>query len=507
MTDGWFQGRFSWSDEGIAIFLVFVFLVVISALFLSLFGGWTSFEFLEIATFGVNGFFSLFLFAYFVVRRPISFATFAWFFVVLFLFLVPCAQYLTDHWRYSTTSMGMVSGAVWKTNLLIFASYSSFLVSYLLMSRRGEKKAATSKPSVYVIDPVGFAVLFGLLLALAAVYMAQLGSVRAILLRGAMAEAAGFTTEQSDLKATTQFMRTIVRPGYLMMAIAALCLPVWYRGKILVRDAVHWSSWTIAILGVAVIVNLPIAVGRFYLLSMCFVFLTIIFWKSRWTGVVILGFLIAGPMTSSFINVFRVITFDSALSISDIFQFDVGYFFLGHFNSYETIVQHIGWIAEDGLVWGKTLVSPFTFWVPRSLWADKPLSSSYNFVASFLGPQIGFPMRGVGTSPIAAFVQNFGVLGTLLCGGLAGGYSGYMDGFFRRLAQSAMTRLELVRRFFPVVTIYPILLGASLAIHRGGIDTAVQAIVGYSFAYFLCRLTFLRRVSMAGNSKSAVSCQ
>jgi hypothetical protein len=56
----------------------------------------------------------------------------------------------------------------------------------------------------------------------------------------------------------------------------------------------------------------------------------------------------------------------------------------GDYDSFAQIVNSVNYAAVEGFVWGKQLLGPFVFWVPRSLWPDKPIDTGV-LIAQFRG--------------------------------------------------------------------------------------------------------------------------
>ncbi|WP_445441830.1 O-antigen polymerase [Clavibacter sp. km1a] len=56
----------------------------------------------------------------------------------------------------------------------------------------------------------------------------------------------------------------------------------------------------------------------------------------------------------------------------------------GDYDSFAQIVNSVNYAASEGFVWGKQLLGPFVFWVPRTLWPDKPIDTGV-LIAQFRG--------------------------------------------------------------------------------------------------------------------------
>jgi hypothetical protein len=56
----------------------------------------------------------------------------------------------------------------------------------------------------------------------------------------------------------------------------------------------------------------------------------------------------------------------------------------GDYDSFAQVVNSVNYAAVEGFVWGKQLLGPFVFWVPRTLWPDKPIDTGV-LIAQFRG--------------------------------------------------------------------------------------------------------------------------
>jgi hypothetical protein len=56
----------------------------------------------------------------------------------------------------------------------------------------------------------------------------------------------------------------------------------------------------------------------------------------------------------------------------------------GDYDSFAQIINSVNYVADEGVVWGKQLLGPFVFWVPRSVWPDKPIDTGV-LLAQFRG--------------------------------------------------------------------------------------------------------------------------
>lgn len=149
------------------------------------------------------------------------------------------------------------------------------------------------------------------------------------------------------------------------------------------------------------------------------------------------------------------------------FDFSIDFSFLsaGHFDAYQNFVRLI---SIDYISYGNQLLGAFFFFIPRSLWIDKPTGSG-SFVASLAHLQfdnISMPLVGEG-------YINFSILGSLVFMLFLGFMSGKLDNYYWSLKK------HLDNHWF--FNVYYLLLGMSFFILRGDLMSSfayTMALVG-----------------------------
>ncbi|MBD3831646.1 MAG: oligosaccharide repeat unit polymerase [Arcobacter sp.] len=164
----------------------------------------------------------------------------------------------------------------------------------------------------------------------------------------------------------------------------------------------------------------------------------------------IFGLMIVMPFLDKFRH-FDVKTFD--------FSIDFTFLSQGHFDAYQNFVRLL---SIDYISYGNQLLGALFFYIPRSMWADKPIGSG-SFVAS-LGnlkfDNVSMPFIGEG-------YINFSILGSVIFMMLLGMVSGKLDKYYWSL------RTYIDNHWF--FNIYYLSLGMSFFILRGDLMS--------SFAY------------------------
>lgn len=131
----------------------------------------------------------------------------------------------------------------------------------------------------------------------------------------------------------------------------------------------------------------------------------------------------------------------------------------GDFDAFAQIVNTFDYIDAEGLQWGRQLLGVVLFWVPRSLWPDKPIDTGV-----VLAEHRGYYFTNLSSPLWSEFLVDWGWTG-LIVGMFFVGY------WFRKLDQQAETSLRTTRIPPVLVCIVPFYL---LIVLRGSLLNAAS---------------------------------
>jgi len=152
----------------------------------------------------------------------------------------------------------------------------------------------------------------------------------------------------------------------------------------------------------ALVTCFPTGMPRFAAAAMYIPFMLLIFKYSRKKNVFSLIFIFGLLVVFPFLNVFRTLSDDTDVKSG----LNLDMFLQGHFDSY----QNFALIVSSGLItYGRQLLGVMLFWVPRSIWADKPIGSG-----AFAAEKMNFIWDNVAANYFAEGYINFGFLGVAL---------------------------------------------------------------------------------------------
>lgn len=184
--------------------------------------------------------------------------------------------------------------------------------------------------------------------------------------------------------------------------------------------------------------------------------------------VLVLGLLVIFPL----LDMFRY--FDSNQNISITLNFDM--FQEGHFDSYISFAQIIYY---DMITYGRQLLGVFLFFVPRSIWHDKPIGSGAE-----LAEQLNFGFTNISCNYFAEGYCNFGLVGVLLFVLVLAFFTAIIDKLYWKC-----TRYNAANYFN---VIYLVLLGLLFFVLRGDLMSGFAFTVAI-LCSFVCVFGIVKR--------------
>ncbi|MFC3159080.1 oligosaccharide repeat unit polymerase [Chryseobacterium arachidis] len=230
-----------------------------------------------------------------------------------------------------------------------------------------------------------------------------------------------------------------------------------------------------AILGIlAIITCFPAAVPRFAAAAMYIPVILVLISFVRKKNVFSLLFIGGLLFLFPFLNIFR--NFGSS-SGEEEFKLDFKMFTEPHFDTYQNFALLI---SNDIISYGRQLLGVFLFWVPRSVWPDKPPGTG-----AYTAEKLNFFFSNVAANYFAEGYVNFGYLGIIIFLIFLAYQTALVDKTYWE------TKRTIIGDFFSVL--YAISLGFLFFILRGDLLSSVAYMFGFLFAaIFVYKITTFR---------------
>ncbi len=188
--------------------------------------------------------------------------------------------------------------------------------------------------------------------------------------------------------------------------------------------------------------------------------------KYKITLLFLLGLFIVFPS----LEVFRNLKSFNQFNLNNVGNSINSAFNEGHYDSYQMFVNSINYLAENGVTWGRQISGTLLFFVPRSLWPNKPIGSG-----AFVSESMGMSLDNVSMPIVGEAYINFGILGIILFAFVFGLLCRGFDQRYWKKVENNDNGL--------LVHFYPVLIGYFFFMNRGDLMSSFAFIMGLFFAF------------------------
>ncbi len=410
-------------------------------------------QFCNIFTFIVIGLFSLF----FIIKREgdrsYSLYLMHWFFLLVFFFFTPLIQYTEGHfplWLHTGEEYPILI-----TNLFIITWATFYALGYHI--RRIRSPESSWPLERLKIGERGVFVSVSLSIIVLITFLSIFG-FKSLLIRGAYREVLYGIHPHCVMIIVDNFLKAI--PILSLMGLLAI-KERWDSKK-------QWWFLTGLLIFINLLVNNPLASSRYWAGIVVLGFILFLFFKKKarrgWVLlIIIIGILVLYPLsnelrnkTAETISEFRISNLKAAYTSPS-------------FDAYEMGVHTVLYTERKGLTYGRQLLGPLLFWIPRSLWAGKPVGSGGVVARFFRIPytNLSCPL------PFEGYI-NFGILGLVLFAfGFGWLLSSLDEHYWRNFSERSPDILAVC---------YPFLLGFVFFIMRGDLMSGFSYTVMFIIA-------------------------
>lgn len=216
---------------------------------------------------------------------------------------------------------------------------------------------------------------------------------------------------------------------------------------------------------IALITCFPLGMPRFFAGALYIPLLLISFPFIKKGYAFSLFFILSLLIIFPFLNSFRDFSNDTEIALS----IDYEMFATGHFDSYQNFALIV---LEDIITWGRQLLGVLFFWLPRTLWADKPVGSG-----AMIAKELHLSFDNISANYFAEGYVNFGFFGIFVFIITLAYFSAIMDKLYWKLAHFSENNLFKI--------MYYIMLGMLFFVMRGDLLSSFAFTIGYLLSYYI----------------------
>lgn len=189
-----------------------------------------------------------------------------------------------------------------------------------------------------------------------------------------------------------------------------------------------------------------------------------------------------------FFNLFRAgFSGDGEVLVNAVSDFKKN-FLMSDYDAYSMFLFSIKYVKTSGVTFGKQLLSVFLFFIPRSIWPDKPEGTGATVMDSIKSANvsnISCPIFG------EAYV-NFGIIGIILFSILVSWIMIKLDCAYWNSGNIGNSMIK---------NVYPFLVLFILIVFRGDLLNAYSWLIGYIVVLVLLRIVFIKRKDKTPNNR------
>lgn len=329
--------------------------------------------------------------------RPASLLLMYWMFTVSFLGLIPWLHHSNGEtiWRGAPLD----ETTLFDVNLLIIvANFSTFLAHQITF--RSTRKKTTDEPPIRNMRISAIVLLLISAAGFAGVLLVNGFNIRLILFRGVVDQTRDALSGSSAIN--------------LIISMVSRMTPVFSFYIAYTRLRKHFITKTL-LLVLLILSVFPTGVPRYFVayayIPLLLMMAPMLRSGATFSAVFLFSLLFVFPL----LDQFRTFSGFDSISLTPSREF----FFLGHFDAFE----NLGSAVESNFISnGYQLLGALLFFVPRSIWPDKPVGSGYE-----MANQQGYVFNNISMPFLGEGFVNFGYLGVVLFAIVIGIIMGYLD--------------------------------------------------------------------------------
>ena len=399
-------------------------------------------------------------------KTPYSLNKTFWYYNLIFNFIAPLIQYLTDYheWGYILNNNDYLN-----TNMLIIFS----LLIYLLFYRRVNNKMIIKKEET----SFEFSKLIKVFLVILSIACLIIG-IRNV----------GF----SNLFSRSENNYAISEDGMFNTIFTHIikCIPVYTFILLYMKDR-KLNIISIFLIFIIIVLNFPTSTTRF------------------WMGAIYIGIFLLmfnkNIKNNRRFDLLIVFTFTILFSIMYSFKFhNIDYFIKNgievkdltesynsvDYDAYSIIARGLKYVENNDYVYGKQVVGTIFFMIPRSIWGNKP-----NPTGELIANAQGQNYTNISCPYIMEGYINFGILGVII-------FQIVLSRIFSRIDKEYWSKRNCNKY---IKIIYPFLMGFVFYLERGALHPVVVYLFCFCipliFMYFIDKLKKLNKSGLIEKSE------
>ena len=395
-----------------------------------------------------------------------------WIYVYIFLGLVPTLQLTARQFSWEEHYM---TGPIMLAFLAIFVGLFSYEIGKSLASSKFVDSFTFIRKSnaPRIIDSTRTLFFSIVAVVITTLLIIQLGGLVTILLPRHQRFIALMDFAQGDSQAKFQMVSALFRVPVFVGLLFLWSL--WQSNKRKGFHYPHFNTLSKALFLILIVFNLlvnnPVNSARYWIgtIVFSFVFVSLRWHRQRsfglWATLIILSFIFVFPFADLFRNTVSpgIRSLISSKTISEQLVKK------GDYDSFQQIVNTVEYVEKHGKTRGQQIIGTLFFWIPRSMWIDKPIASG-----QLVAEDRGYEYTNLSLPLWAEAYLDGGLLGIFIVFSVYGFFTYRFEKWYLQCPQFDVRLLNVL---------IPVFAGYQIFILRGSLMSA--------FAYFVPILLFM----------------
>ena len=369
--------------------------------------------------------------------RIISMNKFYWYFQLVFMSIAPLCQYLSE---YSPWGIKIDEKDIRAATYLIVFGNCIYLIFYRkckihLRLRTGDNRN---------LNPIIVDRYYSQLVLFCIVVCAVIGFFVLVKMIGFYNL---FFRSENVLDIENSTINFIVRKFLTAFPAMAYTVFVFVNKK---NKSLFLKIGSLLLAIFSLIANFPTSTTRYWMGTLFIGMFFSMYISRRESRIVDYGIIFGLLVVFPIFYMFKTLTIDDLLAGNIEFSGIVESFNTIDFDAFTLVARSVRYVRENGITWGQQLINIILFFIPRSIWSGKPITTNV-LVASSQGQAF----TNLSCPLVAEGYINFGILGIVLYCFIYAKINKYFDDLFWR--KSNDEKINLINMLYPylcVITIY-----------------------------------------------------
>ena len=447
--------------------IIYMFLILVFILFIVLYSTASlkvvRNDVLVVFTFLCNGTIWIALIIKEIKKRAYSISMMHWLFCFFFFFLAGFVQYLSNifPWSYHISDDTSI-----KSNILLMMWTIMFIFGRKASTRSNKKifSRLNNKVDSYSLFNTNRVMLLSLVMFLIVGYRIASFGITNFMKKSVISAEMTYSTNSSMAMLIEHFL--IATSCFITLISIAL----YKKNK---------SFRIYALLNTLLlfIAYFPTTISRYAAAAIYGSVFILLFPKMKKSRFFVIAFLFSFVVIFPFMNYFRykdLVEVNLFKAIENSFSQVAKGWYEGHYDAYTTFSMSVDYVTNNGPTYGNQLLGVLLFFVPRSIWGNKPYGSGY-----FLASSSGMTFTNISCPIPAEGLLNFGLIGLALFGLLFGYISERVDSNLYNEELEIQTKHDIL---------YPVVVLLSFFLFRGDMMSGFAYLLSYLVAWYITTL-------------------